>query len=325
MKHSRRAVLNLTAGAVAFSAFPRNGSAQSYPVRPVRVIVGFGAGAALDIVERLIGQWLTERLSQPFIVENRPGAGGNVGAEVVAHAPGDGYTLLAIAMNNMINSTLYENLGFDFTNDITPIASIMRQPQVMVVSPSFPAKTAIEFIEYAKANPGKLIFASQGNGSITHLDAELFKMMTGADMVHAPYRSSPAALVDLMGGQVQVMFDNMPSSIELIKAGKLRALAVTTGSRSPQLPDVPALGELVSGYEASGWLGLGAPRGTPVEVVNILNKTVNDALADSQIRGRLTDLGGNVLPLSPIEYGRQIGEEVRKWARVIKAANIRVE
>jgi tripartite-type tricarboxylate transporter receptor subunit TctC len=324
VKLSRRAVLHLTAGAVALSAFPHGASAQSYPIRPVRVIVGFGAGAALDIVERLIGQWLAERLGQPFIIENRPGAGGNVGAEIVAHSRGDGYTLLAIAMNNMINATLYENLSFDFTNDITPIASIMRQPQVMVVAPSFQAKTVPEFIGYAKANPGKLIFASQGNGSITHLDAELFKMMTGINMIHAPYRSSPAALVDLMAGQVHVMFDNMPSSIELTKSGKLRALAVTTASRSPQLPDVPALGEFVSGYEASGWLGLGAPRGMPVEVVNILNKEVNEALTDSQLRGRLTDLGGNVLPLSSIEYGRQIVEETKKWAQVIKTANIRV-
>jgi tripartite-type tricarboxylate transporter receptor subunit TctC len=303
----------------------RVASALDYPRRPVRIIVGFVAGQNLDITARLIGQWLSERLSQQFVIENRPGAGGNVGAEVVVRATPDGYTLLAVGSNNMINVTLYEKLNFDFIRDIAPVASIGRVPQVMEVNPSFPAKTVPEFIAYARANPDKLSFASAGIGSTAHLDGELFKMMTGVSMVHVPYRGAPPALEDLMSGRVSVMFDNLGSSIELIRAGKLRPVAVTSTSRSEQLPDIPTMSEFVPGYAASAWGGIGAPRNTPAEIIEKLNREINAGLADPKLKARFAELGINVLPASPSEYGRLIMEDTEKWARVIRAANIRAE
>jgi len=317
MPLSRRRFIQLAAS-IALTATSRHAAAQSYPARPVRIIVGFAAGQGIDIVVRLIGQWLSERLGQQFIVENRPGAGGNIAAEAVVRASPDGYTLLAIGANNMINVTLFERLSFDFIRDIAPVASIVRVPQVMEVHPSFPAKTVPEFITYAKDNPGKLNFASAGNGSSAHLDGELFKMMAGIDMLHVPYRGSPAALTDLLSGRIQVMFDNIPSSIEHIRAGKLLPLAVTTTARSVTLPDVPTLSDFIPGFEASAWGGIGAPRNTPAGVIDKLNIEINAALADAKMKARLTDLGGVVYPLSSADYGKRIAEETEKWATVVK-------
>ena len=317
MPLSRRRLIQLAAS-IALTATSRHAAAQSYPARPVRIIVGFAAGQGIDIVVRLIGQWLSERLGQQFIVENRPGAGGNIAAEAVVRASPDGYTLLAIGANNMINVTLFERLSFDFIRDIAPVASIVRVPQVMEVHPSFPAKTVPEFITYAKDNPGKLNFASAGNGSSAHLDGELFKMMAGIDMLHVPYRGSPAALTDLLSGRIQVMFDNIPSSIEHIRAGKLLPLAVTTTARSVTLPDVPTLSDFIPGFEASAWGGIGAPRNTPAGVIDKLNIEINAALADAKMKARLTDLGGVVYPLSSADYGKRIAEETEKWATVVK-------
>jgi tripartite-type tricarboxylate transporter receptor subunit TctC len=318
MKIPRRKLLHLAAGAAALPAVSRIAWALDYPARPVRIIVGFAAGQALDITTRLIGQWLQERLGQPFVIENRPGAGGNVGAEAVVRAPPDGYTLLAIGSNNMINATLYQKLNFDFIRDIAPVASVSRVPQVMEVEPSFPARTVPEFIAYAKANPDKLTFASAGVGSVAHLDGELFKMMTGINMVHVPYRGAAPALADLISGRVSVMFDNMPSSIEHIRAGKLRALALTTAMRSVELPDVPILSEYLPGYETSAWGGVGAPRNTPTEIIDKLNREINAGLADPKLKARLIDLGAIPLALSPLEYGRLIVEETDKWAKIVK-------
>jgi tripartite-type tricarboxylate transporter receptor subunit TctC len=325
VKLPRRQFLHLTAGAAALPAMARVASALDYPMRPVRVIVGFVAGQNLDITARLIGQWLSERLGQQFVIENRPGAGGNVAAEVVVRATPDGYTLLAVGSNNMINVTLYEKLNFDFIRDVAPVASIGRVPQVMEVSPSFPAKTVPEFIAYAKANPDKLSFASAGIGSTAHLDGELFKMMTGVSMVHVPYRGAPPALQDLMSGRVSVMFDNLGSSIELIRAGKIRPVAVTSTLRSEQLPDIPTMSEFVPGYTASAWGGIGAPRNTPAEIIEKLNREINAGLADPKLKARFAGLGIIVLPMSPSEYGRLIMEDTEKWANVIRAANIRAE
>jgi tripartite-type tricarboxylate transporter receptor subunit TctC len=297
--------------------------AQTYPTRPVRLIVGVAAGGGTDIVARLISQWLSERLGQQFIVENRPGAGSNIATEVVVRAPPDGYTLLTVGAPAAINATLYyDKLNFNFIRDIAPVAGIMRGPLVMLVNPSFPAKTVPEFIAYAKANPGKINMASGGNGTTPHVTGELFKMMTGVDMVHVPYRGAGPAITDLLGGQVQVLFDN---PIEHIRAGRLRALAVTTTTRSEALPDIPTLGEFVPGYDASGWFGIGAPKDTPVQIIDRLNREINACLADPRMKARLTDLGGIVLSGSPADFGKHIAEETEKWAKVIKFAGIKPE
>jgi tripartite-type tricarboxylate transporter receptor subunit TctC len=314
----RRQFLHLAAGAAALPVFPRVARAQTYPSRPVRIIVGFAPGQAIDIVTRIIGQWLSERLGQQFIIENRPGAGGNIATEAVVRAPPDGYTLLAIGSNNMINATLYEKLNYNFIRDIAPVASIYRVSQVMEVNPSFPAKTVPEFIAHAKAHPGEISFASAGNGSVAHVTGELFKMMTGVNMLHVPYRGAPPALTDLIAGQVHVMFDNMPSSIEHIRAGRLRPLAVTATTRLEALPDVPPLADFVPGFETSAWAGIGAPKDTPAEIIDKLNREINGGLVDPKIKARIADLGGMVLALSPTEYGKRIAEETEKWAKVIK-------
>jgi tripartite-type tricarboxylate transporter receptor subunit TctC len=325
MKLPRRKFLHLTAGAVTLPAVSRFACAQAYPTRPVRLIVGFAPGQAIDITTRMIGQWLSERLGQQFIVENRPGAGGNIGTEAVVRAPPDGYMLLAVGSNNMINATLYEKLNFNFIRDIAPVASVARVPQVMEVTPSFPAKTLPEFIAYAKANPGKVSFASAGNGSVAHVTGELFKMMTGVNMLHVPYRGAAPALTDLIGGQVDVMFDNMPSSIGHIRAGRLRPLAVSTTSRLESLPDIPTVADFVVGFETSAWGGIGAPRGTPAEIIDKLNREINAGLVDPKMDARLADLGGLVLPLSPAEYARRIAEETEKWGKVIKFSGAKAD
>jgi tripartite-type tricarboxylate transporter receptor subunit TctC len=314
----RRQFLHLAAGAAALPSLLRVACAQTYPSRPVRIIVGFAPGQAIDIVTRIIGQWLSERLGQQFIIENRPGAGGNIATEAVVRAPPDGYTLLAIGSNNMINATLYEKLNYNFIRDIAPVASIYRVSQVMEVNPSFPAKTVPEFIAHAKAHPGEISFASAGNGSVAHVTGELFKMMTGVNMLHVPYRGAPPALTDLIAGQVHVMFDNMPSSIEHIRAGRLRPLAVTATTRLEALPDVPPLADFVPGFETSAWAGIGAPKDTPAEIIDKLNREINGGLVDPKIKARIADLGGMVLALSPTEYGKRIAEETEKWAKVIK-------
>jgi tripartite-type tricarboxylate transporter receptor subunit TctC len=310
--------LHLASGAVALPALSRIASAQTYPTRPVRLVVGFAAGQAIDILARLIAQSLSERFGQQFIVENRPGGGGNIATEAVVRAPPDGYTLLAVGSNNMINATLYEKLNFDFIRDIALVASIYRVPQVMEVNPSFPAKTLPELIAYAKANPGKINFASAGNGSVAHVTAELFKMMAGVNMQHVPYRGAAPALTDLLGGQVHLMFDNMPSSIEHIRAGRLRPLAVTATARLEGLPDVPTVADFLPGFETSAWAGIGAPKNTPAEIIDQLNRETNAALADPKLKARVADLGGMVFPLSPAEYEKRVAEETEKWGKVVK-------
>jgi len=325
MKLPRRQFLHLAAGAAALPFVSRFAWAQSYPTRPVRIIVGFTAGGVNDTLARLIGQWLSERLGQPFIIENRPGAGGNVGTEAVGRAPADGYTLLLIAPSNAINATLYDKLNYNFIRDIAPVSSISLEPEVVVVNPSVPAKTVPEFIAYAKANPSQLNFASAGNGVAGHLAGELFKMMTGISMVHVPYRGGAPAVTDLLGGQVQVMFLVISASIEHIKAGKLRPLAVTSAARSEALPDVPTVGEFVPGYESSVWFGVGAPKNTPAEIVDKLNKEINTGLADPAIKARLDRLGITVFAGSPAGFGKFIAEETEKWGKVIRTANIKPE
>ena len=319
----RRQFLHLASGAVALPALSRIASAQTYPTRPVRLVVGFAAGQAIDILARLIAQSLSERFGQQFIVENRPGGGGNIATEAVVRAPPDGYTLLAVGSNNMINATLYEKLNFDFIRDIALVASIYRVPQVMEVNPSFPAKTLPELIAYAKANPGKINFASAGNGSVAHVTAELFKMMAGVNMQHVPYRGAAPALTDLLGGQVHLMFDNMPSSIEHIRAGRLRPLAVTATARLEGLPDVPTVADFLPGFETSAWAGIGAPKNTPAEIIDRLNRETNAALADPKIKARVADLGGMVFPLSPAEYEKRVAEETEKWGKVVKFSGAR--
>ena len=319
----RRQFLHLASGAVALPALSRIASAQTYPTRPVRLVVGFAAGQAIDILARLIAQSLSERFGQQFIVENRPGGGGNIATEAVVRAPPDGYTLLAVGSNNMINATLYEKLNFDFIRDIALVASIYRVPQVMEVNPSFPAKTLPELIAYAKANPGKINFASAGNGSVAHVTAELFKMMAGVNMQHVPYRGAAPALTDLLGGQVHLMFDNMPSSIEHIRAGRLRPLAVTATARLEGLPDVPTVADFLPGFETSAWAGIGAPKNTPAEIIDQLNRETNAALADPKLKARVADLGGMVFPLSPAEYEKRVAEETEKWGRVVKFSGAR--
>jgi tripartite-type tricarboxylate transporter receptor subunit TctC len=325
MKLPRRNFLHLAAGAAALPATSRIASAQAYPSRPVRIIVPFAPAGSTDIVARLIGQWLSERLGQQFVVENRPGAGTNIGTEAVVTAPADGYTLLLAGPANVISMALYDKLNFNFTRDIAPIASIMRFPFVMEVHPSVPAKTVPEFMAYAKANPGKLNMASAGTGSATHLTGELFKMMTGLNILHVPYRGAGPALIDMIGGQVQLYFDAIPASIEHIKAGKLRALAVTTVTRSELLPETPPLSDFLPDYDVSGWFGVGAPARTPVEIIDRLNKEINAGLADPKIKARFADLGATVIPGSPADFGKLIAEETEKWAKVVKFAGIKAD
>jgi tripartite-type tricarboxylate transporter receptor subunit TctC len=318
MRLPRRRFLHLAAGAAALPAVSRFAWAQTYPTRPVRWIVGFPPGGTFDIVARLLGQWLSERLGQQFIVENRPGAGTNIGTEAVVRARPDGYTLLLAVTPNAINATLYDKLNFNFSRDIAPVASIARSPSVMLVNPSFPAKTVPEFIAYAKANPGKINMASQGNGTSGHLAGELFKMTAAIEMVHVPFRGAAPALTDLLGGQVQLMFGSVPSSIEYIRAGKLRALAVTTATRSEVLPDIPTAADFVPGYDVSDWMGVGAPKNTPAEIIDKLNREINAGLADAKLKARFADLGATVIPGSPADFGKLIAEETEKWARVVK-------
>jgi tripartite-type tricarboxylate transporter receptor subunit TctC len=318
MKLPRRNFLHLAAGAAALPVVSRMAHAQAYPSRPVRIVVGFAAGGGQDIFSRLIGQRLSARLGQPFIIENRQGFGGNIAAEAVVRAPADGYTLLSVANSNVSSTTLYENLKFDFMRDIAPVASFDRAPFVMEVPSSFPAKTVPEFIAYAKANPGKLNMASSGSGSGVHLSGELFKMMAGVNLVHVPYRGAPAAATGMISGQVQVMFDNLPNSIEHIRSGKLRALAVTTATRSKALPDIPTVGEFVPGYEATSWNGIGAPRNTPTEIVERLNGEINAALASPVMEARFADLGVTVFAGSVDQFRQFIADETEKWAKVVK-------
>jgi len=323
MKLPRRQFLHLAVGATALPALSRFAWGQTYPTRPVRLIIGIVPGSAPDIVGRLLGQWLSDRLGQPFVIENRPGAGTNIATDAVVRSPADGYTLLLATSAIAINATLYEKLSFNVISDIAPVASISRETFALEVHPSFPAKTVLEFIAYAKARPGKLSMASPGSGTGPHMAGELFKMMAGVDLVHVPYRGSAPALTDLMGGQVDVTFGPLTSSIQYVRAGKLRALAVTSASRSDALPDVPTVGDFVPGYEATAWFGIGAPKATPAEIVNKLNKEVNAALDDPKMKARLADLGGMPLPGSPVQFGRLIAEEAEKWGKVIRAANIK--
>jgi len=325
LKLPRRKFLRLAAGAAALPALSRIARAQAYPTRPVRIIVPYTAGGSADILARLIGQWLSERLGQPFIIDNRPGAGTNIGTETVVKAPPDGYTLLLASPANAINATLYDKLNFNFMRDMVPVASIHRIPHLVVVHPSVPVNTVPELIAYAKANAGKINMASGGNGSGSHVCGELFKMMTGINMVHVPYRGAAPAMTDLIGGQVQVMFPDMPSSIEYIRSEKLRALAVTTATRSETLASVPAVGEAVSEYEASAFQGIAAPKNTPVEVTVKLNREINAALADSKIKARLADIGGTPLPGSSADFASLIAQETEKWNKVIRFAGIKPE
>jgi tripartite-type tricarboxylate transporter receptor subunit TctC len=325
MKLPRRKFLHLATGAAALPAVSRVAWAQAYPSRSVRIVVGYAAGGTSDIVGRLVGQWLSERLGQQFIVENRPGASANLATEAVARATADGYTLLVVTSVNAVNATLYNKLNFNFIHDIAPVASVFETPLVVEVNPSVPVRTIPEFIAYAKANPGKLNLATPGIGTPPHVAGELFKMTAGVDMVHVPYRGTGPMLTDLIGGQVQVAFDPLPASIEHIRAGKLRALAVTTASRSEVLPDVPTVGEFVPGYEASGWYGIGAPKGTPVEIIDMLNKEINAALGDPKMKARLADLGATPLVRSPADFGKLIADDTEKWGKVIRAAGIKAE
>jgi tripartite-type tricarboxylate transporter receptor subunit TctC len=318
MKLLRRQFLHLVAGAAAMPAVSRIAWAQTYPTRPVRVVVPFAAGGSTDISARLIGQWLSERLGQQFVIENRPGAGSNVGTELVVNAPPDGYTLLLVGASSAINATLYEKLNFNFLRDITPVAGINSIPFILAVNPLFPAKTVSEFIAYARANPSKVNMASGGNGTAGHLSGELFKLLTGLNMVHVPYRGEAPALTDMLAGHVQAMFVTMPPSIEYVRAGKLRALAVSSAGRSELLPDVPTVGDFVSGYEASGWQGVGAPKSTPLEIIDRLNKEINAGLADPRIKARVEDMGGTVLAGSPANFGKLIADETEKWGKVVK-------
>jgi len=325
MKLPRRNLLYLAAGAAALPVVPRIAFAQAYPTRPVRLIVGFAPSGATDIMARLIGQWLSERLGQQFIVENRPGAASNIATEAVVHAPPDGYTLLVATSVNAINTTLYDKLNFNLIRDIAPVASIHREPFLVEVNPLVPVKTVPELIAYAKANPANINMSSAGIGSGNHIAGELFKMMTGVNLVHVPYRGAGPALVDLLGGQVQVMFATMSSSIEYVRSGKLRALAVTTATRSPVLPDIPTVAEFVPGYESSFWTGVGAPKNTPAEIVDKLNKEINAALADTKMKARLAELGATALPGSPADFGKLLADETEKSAKVVKFAGVKAD
>jgi tripartite-type tricarboxylate transporter receptor subunit TctC len=323
MKLTRREFLHVAVGVIAFPTLSRGTVAPDYPTRPVRIIAGFSAGSTTDIIARLIGQWLQDRLGQPFVIENRPGAGGTIGTEAVVHASPDGYTLLLVSSAHAINATLYNNLSFNLISDITPIAAIVSVPNVAVINPSVSARTVPELIAYAKANPGKLNMASAGNGTSSHLAGELFKIMAGVNLVHIPYRGSPPALTDLLGGQVEIYFAPMPPSIEYIRAGKLRALGVTGVVRSEALPDVPTVGEFVPGYEASTWAGIGAPRNTSAQIVDELNREINAVFTDPKMKARFDELGGTAIGGSPADFGRFIAAEIEKWGKVIRAANIK--
>jgi tripartite-type tricarboxylate transporter receptor subunit TctC len=325
MKLPRRTFLHLAAGAAALPAVSLIARAQAYPSRPVRIVVPFAAGGNVDLFARLIGQWLSERLRQPFVIENRPGAGTTIGTEAVVRAAPDGYTLLMASTAATINATIYEKLSFNFVRDIAPVAAVVRTPFVMAVHPSVPAKTVLEFIAYAKASSGKLSMASSGIGTTPHVAGELFKMMTGINMVHVPYRGAGPALTDLIAGQVHVYFTALPEAIEHIRVGKIRALAVTTAAQSEVLPDTPTLSGVLPGFEASFWVGFGAPKSTPTEIVDNLNKATNAGLADPEIKSRLAELGGTVLVGSPADFGKLIAAETEKWAKVIRAANIKPE
>jgi tripartite-type tricarboxylate transporter receptor subunit TctC len=325
MKLPRRQFLHLAAGAAALPTVSRLAWAQAYPTRPVRIIAATAPGGLPDILARLIGPWLSERLGQQFVIENRPGGGGNIGTEAVVRASPDGYTLLMAGTFNAINATLYDKLNFNFIRDIAPVAGIMRVPEVMVINPSVPAKTVPEFIAYAKANPGKISMGSGGIGTPGHVDGELFKMMAGVDLVHVPYRGGGPVMTDLLGGQVQVLFGSTSLTIEQIRAGKLRALAVTTATRWEGLPDLPTVSEFLPGYEASAWSGVGAPRNTPAKIIDTLNKEINAALANPKMKARIADLGGTVLTGSPTDFGKFIADDTEKRGKVIRAANIKAE
>jgi tripartite-type tricarboxylate transporter receptor subunit TctC len=325
MKIPRRRFLQFAAGTAAFPAMSRIARAQTYPTRPVHLIAPYAAGGPNDITARMIGQWLSDRLGQAFVIDNRTGAGGNIGTEAVVRAPADGYTLLLVSSSNAVNATLYDKLNFDFIRDIAPVAGIIRVPNVMIVNPAVPAKTVPEFIAYAKANPGTLNMATAGNGSTTHVSGELFKEMTGVNLVVVAYRGGGPALVDLLGGRMQVMFEPTVAALEFIRSGKLRALAVTTATRSEVLPDVPPMSEFVPGYEASQWYGIGAPKDTPPDVVATLNKEINAALADPKLRARLAELGGIPTPMTPADFGKVIADETEKWGKVIRVGNLKAE
>jgi tripartite-type tricarboxylate transporter receptor subunit TctC len=325
MKLLRREFLHLAAGAVGVPLATRIAMAQAYPSRPVRFLVGFGAGGAPDILARLMGQWLSDRLGQPFVVENKVGGSSVIATEAVVEAPADGHTLLLASLANAVNATLYDKLNYNFIRDIAPVGGITRDPNVMIVVPTFPAKTVPEFVAYAKANPGKINMASPGVGTSPHMAGELFKFMTGVDMAHVAYRGSAPVLTDLLGGQVQVYFAPIAASIEFIRAGKLRALAVTTATRTDALPDVPTVAEFVPGYDSSAFYGIGAPKNTPADIVNKLNKEINAGLADATLKKRLTDLGSVAFPGSPADFGKLVADETEKWAKVIKFANIKPE
>ena len=325
MKLPRRQFLRLAAGAAALPATSRFARAQAYPTRPVRIIVGYATGGGSDIIARLMGQWLSERLGQQFIVDNRPGASGNIGTEAVVRAPSDGYTLLLADATNTINATLYDRLNFNFARDILPVAAIIGVPTVIVVHPSVPVQTVPELIAYAKANPGKINMASAGSGTTAHVYGELFKMMTGVNLVHVPYRGTGPALTDLLGGQVQMMFAAMPPAIEYIRAGSLRPLAVSTATRWESMPGIPTVGEFVPGYAASQWFGVGAPKNAPAAIVAKLNTEINGALANPRMKARLAELGGTVITGSPADFGRLIADEIEKWGKVVKFAGIKPE
>jgi tripartite-type tricarboxylate transporter receptor subunit TctC len=322
---SRRGFLHATAGTVALPAFVRGASAQSYPSRPVRIICGFAAGGAPDILARLIGQWLSERLGQAFVIEDRTGAGGNIATETVVQSAADGYTLLLTSTGNAVNATLYPKLGYNFLRDITPVAGVSREPLAMEVNPSFPAKTVPGLIAYAKANPNKINYGSAGVGSSLHMAGELFKLSAGVEMVHVPYRGSVPALTDLLAGQLQLMFSPLPPSLQFVRAGKLTALAVTTATRSPTLPDVPVIADFVPGYEAGAWYGIGAPTNTPKEIVERLNAEINAGLADPVFKGKMSDIGSVPFATSPAQFGKHLSDETEKWAKVVRAADIKPE
>ena len=325
MKLPRRKFLHLAAGAAALPAMSCVAWAQGYPSRPIRLVVGFPAGGTTDIAARLIAQWLTDRLGQPFVVENRPGASTNIAVKSVVRSPADGYTLYAATSTNAVNATFLDRLNFNFVRDLAMVGGVVRSPLVLEVNPAVPVNTVPALVAYAKANPGKISLASFGVGSTSHVAGELFKMMAGVNMTHVPYRGSTPLVTDLLGGQVQAAFDNLPASIEHIRAGRLRALAVSTAARAEQLPNVPALGEFLPGFEASAWVGVAVPRNTPAEVIERLNREINAGLADPKIKARLTDLGGAVFAVSPAEFARHVTDETEKWGKVIRAANIKPE
>jgi tripartite-type tricarboxylate transporter receptor subunit TctC len=325
MKLPRRQFLHLAAGAALLPAVPKIAKAQTYPTRPVRLIIGYTPGGSADLTARLMGQWLSERLGQSFVIENRPGGGTNIATEAVVRAPPDGYTFLLVAPANAINATLYDKLNFNFLRDIEPVAGIIRFPNVVVVHPSLPIKSIPELIAYAKANPGKLNMASSGNGSTIHMSGELFKMLTGTNMLHVPYRGGAPALTDLIAGQVHVMFDNIPTCAEHVKSGKLRGLAVTSTTRSAVLPDLPTVGDFLPGYEASAWYGIGAPKNTPTEVIDRLNKEINAILADPAAKARFAEIGAFLLPGSAADFGKLLADETEKWGKVVKFSGAKVD